>query len=121
MDDVNCDNNNYLTILQCSYSTYIDSGCVNNYYDATVSCCEFDSTVNLITTYIDTTRIWNSNPYSGMIRLQGGTYSNEGRVEVYCNGQWGTICDNGFGSTDALVLCKQLGYSGYIKYNHLFL
>ena len=23
-----------------------------------------------------------------MIRLQGGDYSNQGRVEVYCNGQW---------------------------------
>ena len=31
-----------------------------------------------------------------MIRLQGGNFVNQGRVEVYCNGQWGTICDNGF-------------------------
>ena len=68
---------------------------------------------------LDSTRIWNSNPFSGMIRLQGGNYSNEGRVEVYCNGEWGTICDNGFGSNDALVLCKQLGYSNYTNYNHL--
>ena len=94
---------------------------MNNYYDATVFCCELDNIVNIITTYIDTTRIWNSNPYSGMIRLQGGDFVNQGRVEVYCNGQWGTICANGFGSNDALVLCKQLGYTGYIKYNHLFL
>ena len=56
-----------------------------------------------------------------MIRLQGGSYSNQGRVEVYCNGQWGTICDNGFGSNDALVLCKQLGYTGYINYNQFIL
>ena len=70
---------------------------------------------------LDATRIWDSNPYPGMIRLQGGIYSNEGRVEVYCNGQWGTICIDGFDSTDALVLCKQLGYSNYISYNHLTL
>ena len=69
----------------------------------------------------DTTRIWNSNPYSGMIRLQGGSYSNQGRVEVYCNGQWGTICDDGFSSTDANTICKQLGYTGYIRYDHLTL
>ena len=119
LDDVNCPNNNYLTILQCSYSTYIYSGCSSDYYDATVYCCEFNSIVHLITTYIDTTRVWNSNPYPGMIRLQGGNYSNQGRVEVYCNGQWGTICDHGFGSTEASVICRQLGYSNYIKYLYL--
>ena len=80
--------------------------------------------INIYLTYhigTDTTRIWNSNSYSGMIRLQGGSYSNQGRVEVYCNGQWGTICDDGFGSTDANTICKQLGYTGYFKYDHLTL
>ena len=51
-----------------------------------------------------------------MIRLQGGDFINQGRVEVYCNGQWGTICDDGFGSTDANTICKQLGYTGYVIY-----
>ena len=40
MDDVNCQQNVYLTILSCDYSTYIDSGCTNS-YDATVYCCKF--------------------------------------------------------------------------------
>ena len=40
LDDVNCPHNSYLTILQCSYSTVIDSGCTNS-YDATVHCCKF--------------------------------------------------------------------------------
>ena len=69
----------------------------------------------------DTTRIWNSSPFSGMIRLQGGSYCNQGRVEVYCNGKWGTICDDGFGSTDARTICKQLGYNNYYNYDHLSL
>ena len=56
-----------------------------------------------------------------MIRLQGGIDSNQGRVEVYCNGEWGTICNNGFGSTDAQTICKQLGYNYYYNYNHLSL
>ena len=64
----------------------------------------------------DTTRIWN-NPYSGQIRLQGGIYSSYGRLEVYCNGQWGTVCDDTFGSTDARVVCRQLGYSDYASYH----
>ena len=78
--------------------------------------------INIFITYnfcTDTTRIWNSNPFNGMIRLQGGNYSNQGRVEVYCNRQWGTICDNGFGSTDAQTICKQLGYNYYYRYDHL--
>ena len=54
-----------------------------------------------------------------MVRLQGGRYSNQGRVEVYCNGQWGTICANGFDSNDVQTLCRQLGYTGYVNYNHL--
>ena len=66
---------------------------------------------------IDSTRIWDSSPFSGMIRLQGGNYSNEGRVEVYCNGQWGTICSTGFDYTDANTLCKQLGYDSYLYYS----
>ena len=70
---------------------------------------------------LDNTRIWNSNPFPGMIRLQGGNYTNAGRVEVYCNGQWGTICDDGFNGTDAHTICKQLGYNSYYSYDHLSL
>ena len=41
IDDVHCGNSNYLTLSQCSFSTYIDSGCTNtNSYDATVYCCK---------------------------------------------------------------------------------
>ena len=121
MDDLNCVSSNYLTLFQCSFSTIIDSGCTNtNSYDATVYCCKcIIFSLALVTFFTDTTRIWNSNPFSGMIRLQGGNYSNEGRVEVYCNGQWGTICDNGFGSTDAQTICKQLGYNYDYNYNNL--
>ena len=41
IDDVSCSSSSYLSIAQCSFSTYIDSGCNNsNSYDATVYCCK---------------------------------------------------------------------------------
>ena len=53
------------------------------------------------------------------MRLRGGNYSNEGCVEVYWNGQWGTICDDGFSSTNVQTNCKQLRYNYYHRYDHL--
>ena len=41
MNDVNCLNSNYLTLLQCSFSTYIYYSCsISDTYDATVYCCK---------------------------------------------------------------------------------
>ena len=45
------------------------------------------------------------------MRLAGGSSYNEGRVETYYNGRWGSICYYGWNEHDANVVCKQLGFN----------
>lgn len=48
----------------------------------------------------------------GDIRLVAGALSNEGRVEVCNQNQWGSVCDMRWGLPDAQVACYHAGYSG---------
>lgn len=56
------------------------------------------------------------------MRLKNGTHRCSGRVEIFHDGQWGTVCDDKWGMQEVAVSCREMNCGTAIaaKYKAFF-
>lgn len=97
------------------------SPCTEDYHSCTFKCSDTELSTcsanqqNSNASY----GVWvicNHTIAHGTLRLFGGTGASSGnansggRLEIFSEGDWGTVCGATFGSMEADVACQQLGY-----------
>ena len=100
-----------LSMIARDYENPADQN-TDNMYEVTVKATDDDdntATKEITVTVTDVTET-ETQYTDGDLRLVDGKTENEGRLEIYHDGQWGTIVDDYWTDVESDVACRQLGY-----------
>ncbi|XP_062578441.1 CD5 antigen-like [Saccostrea cucullata] len=90
----------WLTDVICNGTEVSISMCSHSHWGDTSGECSHDQDVG----------VHCSGNFNIAVRLANGSNPSNGRVEIYHDGEWGTVCDDGWGTSEAEVICTMLRY-----------